>query len=62
MNARFFKVCGLFLSLLLIASTASAQDNAVLQWDQAALQAVRNTRHGAADDVTRRRHRAYRDV
>ena len=29
-----------------MASTARAQDNAVLQWDQAALQAVRNTRMG----------------
>ena len=50
MNARFFKVspflCGLFLCLLVMPPTARAQDNAVLQWDQAALQAVRNTRMG----------------
>ncbi len=53
MKARFSTPCTLLkclmalsLCLIVTASTAIAQDNVVLQWDAAALQAVRNTRMG----------------
>jgi len=50
MQLTFSKLCLILISLFLLLSggrrPALAQDNAVLRWDEAALQAVRNTRLG----------------
>ncbi|MGH9838216.1 MAG: vanadium-dependent haloperoxidase [Blastocatellia bacterium] len=50
MNIKFAKLLlslgGLFICLLAMTPPAFAEDNVALQWDQTALQAVRNTRMG----------------